>query len=36
VITLVAVIALLWTGRADRYEHDLVDQPLHSLWPTNR
>ena len=36
VITLVAVIAMLWTGRADRYEHADWDQPLHSLWPTNR
>ncbi len=36
VITLVAVITLLWTGRADRYERDMIDQPLHSLWPTNR
>ena len=36
VITLVAVVALLWTGRADRYERDALDQPLHSLWPTMR
>jgi hypothetical protein len=36
IITLVAVIAVLWTGRADRYEHAEWDQPLHSLWPTNR
>jgi hypothetical protein len=36
VITLIAVITLLWAGRADRYEHASWDQPLHSLWPTNR
>jgi hypothetical protein len=36
VITLVTLVALLWTGRAERYEHADWDQPLHSLWPTNR
>jgi len=36
VITLVTLLALLWLGRADRYEHATWDQPLHSLWPTNR
>jgi hypothetical protein len=36
VITLVAVISLVWLGRAERYEHAIWDQPIHSLWPTTR
>ena len=36
VITLVAVIALLWTGRSEPHAYDDVGQPLHSLWPTTR
>lgn len=36
IITLVTLTALLWLGRADRYEQASWDQPLHSLWPTNR
>ena len=36
VITLVAVIALLWTGRSEPHAYDDVGQPLHSLWPTMR
>ena len=36
VITLVAVIALLWTGRSEHHAYDDVGQPLHSLWPTMR
>jgi hypothetical protein len=35
VITLIAVIALLWTGRTERHPYDDVGQPLHSLWPTS-
>jgi hypothetical protein len=35
-ITLVAIVALLWLGLAERDEHVGWDQPLHSLWPTNR
>jgi hypothetical protein len=34
-ITLVAVIALLWTGRTEHHAYDDVGQPLHSLWPTS-
>ena len=36
VITLVAVIAMLWTGRSEPHAYDDVGQPLHSLWPTTR
>jgi hypothetical protein len=36
VITLVAVVALLWTGRTEHHAYDDVGQPLHSLWPTMR
>jgi hypothetical protein len=36
IITLVAVIALLWTGRSEPHVYDDVGQPLHSLWPTTR
>jgi hypothetical protein len=36
VLTLVAVIALLWTGRSEPHTYDDVGQPLHSLWPTTR
>jgi hypothetical protein len=35
-ITLVTIVALLWTGRAERRAYDDVGQPLHSLWPTMR
>ncbi len=36
VITLVTVVALLWTGRAEEHTYDDGGQPLHSLWPTTR
>ncbi len=37
VIALVTVVALLWTGLAERHvRYDDVGQPLHSLWPTTR
>ena len=38
VITLVALIAVLWTnvGERERRDRDEVGQPLHSLWPSMR
>jgi hypothetical protein len=36
VITLVAVIAVLWTGRGERVTYDDAGTPLHSVWPTIR
>ncbi len=37
VITLVALIAILWTGQGERVDYgDDAGQPLHSLWPTTR
>lgn len=36
VITLVALIAVLWTGRGERVDPDEVGTPLHSLWPSTR
>ncbi len=36
VITLVALIAMLWTGQGERVDYDDAGAPLHSLWPTVR
>ena len=33
-ITLVAVVAVLWTGRGERLNPDDPGTPLHSLWPS--
>ena len=36
VITLVALISILWTGQGERVDYDDAGAPLHSLWPTTR